>query len=158
MDEPRAGEVLVRIAATGICHTDGLARHGDLPFPSPGVLGHEGSSVVTAVGPGVASVREGHHVVIGWPWCGECRNCLAGEPHYCARLGELLVSGVRPGTGASALHRPDGGALHGHFFGQSSFATHSLTRANSLVKARKTSHSTCSDPWPAGCRPERAPC
>nr|WSY55112.1 NAD(P)-dependent alcohol dehydrogenase [Streptomyces sp. NBC_00886] len=134
LDEPGAGEVLVRITATGICHTDGLARHGDLPFPAPGVLGHEGAGVVIAMGPGVTSVREGDHVVIGWPWCGECRNCLAGEPRYCARLGELLVSGVRPGTGASALRRPDGGALHGHFFGQSSFATHSLARANSLVK------------------------
>ncbi|WP_261801604.1 NAD(P)-dependent alcohol dehydrogenase [Streptomyces sp. ISID311] len=134
LDEPGPGEVLVKIVATGICHTDGLARHGDLPFPAPGVLGHEGAGVVAAVGPGVTSVDEGDHVVIGWPWCGECRNCLAGEPRYCAQLGELLISGVRPGTRISALRRSRGGDLHGHFFGQSSFATHSLTRANSLVR------------------------
>lgn len=95
LDEPGAGEVLVRIAATCICHTDGLARHGDLPFPAPGMLGHEGSGVVIAVRPDVTSVREGDHVVIGWPWCGECPNCLAGEPRYCARLGELPVSLVK---------------------------------------------------------------
>ncbi|WP_234532293.1 NAD(P)-dependent alcohol dehydrogenase [Streptomyces shenzhenensis] len=134
LDGPGPGEVLVKIVASGVCHTDGLARHGDLPFPAPGVLGHEGAGVVTAVGDGVTSVREGDRVVIGWPWCGECRNCLDGEPRYCLELGELLVGGVRPGTRASAMSRPDGGELHAHFFGQSSFATHSLTRANSLVK------------------------
>ncbi|WP_407670080.1 alcohol dehydrogenase catalytic domain-containing protein [Nonomuraea solani] len=69
------------------------------------MLGHEGAGVVTAVGPGVASVTEGDHVVVGWPWCGQCRNCLAGELRYCVRLGELLVSGVRPGGGPSALRR-----------------------------------------------------
>ncbi|TDD93524.1 NAD(P)-dependent alcohol dehydrogenase [Actinomadura rubrisoli] len=133
IDEPGPGEVLIRVAATGICHTDGLARHGDLPFPAPGVLGHEGAGTVAAVGPGVASVGEGDRVVMGWPWCGECRNCLAGEPRYCARLGELLVSGVRPGGRPSALRRADGSVLHGHFFGQSSFATFALSQARSLV-------------------------
>ncbi len=134
IDEPGPGEVLVKVAATGVCHTDGLARHGDLPFPAPGVLGHEGAGTVAAVGAGVTSVREGDPVVIGWPWCGDCRNCLRGEPRYCLRLGELLVGGGRPGGGPTALRRPDGAPLHSHFFGQSSFATYSLTSASSLVK------------------------
>ena len=75
LDQPGQGEVLVRLAATGICHSDGLARHGDLPFPLPGVLGHEGAGTVAAVGAGVADFAEGDHVVIGWPSCGTCRNC-----------------------------------------------------------------------------------
>jgi Zn-dependent alcohol dehydrogenase len=133
LDEPGPGEVLVEIVATGICHTDGLARHGDLPFPFPGVLGHEGAGLVAAVGPGVSEVGVGDAVVIGWPSCGRCRNCLDGEPRYCARLGEALVAGHRL-DGPTALHRVDGTPLASHFFGQSSFATHALTTAAALVK------------------------
>ena len=75
IDAPRAGEVLVKIVASGVCHTDALARDGDMPFPAPGVLGHEGAGVVEAVGDGVTNVSPGDKVVIGWPWCGSCRNC-----------------------------------------------------------------------------------
>jgi len=133
VDDPGPGEVLVEVAATGICHTDGLARHGDLPFPFPGVLGHEGAGVITAVGPDVQTFTEGDRVVIGWPFCGLCRNCLDGEPRYCARLGEALVAGHRL-DGPTALHRTDGSPLASHFFGQSSFATHALTTASALVR------------------------
>ncbi|MGW6932109.1 NAD(P)-dependent alcohol dehydrogenase [Lentzea sp. NPDC054927] len=125
--EPREGEVLVRVVATGICHTDSITRHGDLPFPLPGVLGHEGAGVVEAVGPGVPGVGEGDHVVLGWPWCGECRNCLDGQPRYCLRLGDLLVGG------GQALRRLDGSPLASHFFGQSSFATHAVVPYRGLV-------------------------
>src|SRR3954465_9273038 len=93
VDEPRAGEGLVRIVAAGVCHTDALAQHGDLPFPAPGVLGHEGAGIVEAGGDGVTSVREGQKVVIGWPWCGVCRNCLDGQPRYCLELGPLVTRG-----------------------------------------------------------------
>lgn len=127
LDEPRDGEVLVRVVATGICHTDSITRHGDLPFPLPGVLGHEGAGVIEAVGPGVSGVGEGDHVVLGWPWCGECRNCLDGQPRYCLRLGELLVGG------GGALRRLDGSPLASHFFGQSSFATHAIVPYRGLV-------------------------
>lgn len=133
LEEPRAGEVLVRIVATGICHTDGLAQRADLPFPTPGVLGHEGAGVVVAVGDGVSSVVAGDAVVIGWPWCGECEHCLTGQPRYCDLLGPLLAGGGRA-DGSTALRR-DGTPLHSHFFGQSSFATHAVCRATSLVKA-----------------------
>jgi len=134
IDDPRAGEVRVRVVAAGVCHTDGLAQHGDIPFPAPGVLGHEGAGIVEAVGEGVASVAEGDHVVLGWPWCGVCRNCLDGQPRYCLNLAQLLAGGGRP-DGSTALRRPDGSSLHSHFFGQSSFATHAIVRANSLVVA-----------------------
>ncbi|MGH3589074.1 MAG: NAD(P)-dependent alcohol dehydrogenase [Pseudonocardia sp.] len=132
LDEPGPGEVLVKLAATGNSHTDGLARHGDLPFPLPGVLGHEGAGTVAAVGPGVTGYGEGDPVVIGWPSCGTCRNCRAGEPRYCLRLATALVGGGRI-DGGTALRRPDGRPVSSHFFGQSSFATHSLTTAAALV-------------------------
>ena len=134
LEDPGPGEVLVKLRATGICHTDGLARHGDLPFPLPGVLGHEGAGVVAALGPGVTEVAEGDGVVIGWPSCGRCRNCRAGQPRYCRRLGEALAGGGRLDDGRSVFTRASGENLHSHFFGQSSFATYSLTTAASLVK------------------------
>jgi aryl-alcohol dehydrogenase len=132
LDEPGPGEVVVRIEATGICHTDGLARHGDLPFPLPGVLGHEGAGVVAATGDGVEGFGPGDRVVIGWPYCGICKHCRRGEPRYCVRLGELLIGGART-DGRSALRRLDGSPVASHFFGQSSFATHALTSAAALV-------------------------
>jgi len=132
VDSPGPGEVLVRVAATGVCHTDAIARDGDMPFPPPGVLGHEGAGVVAAVGPGVTNVSEGDKVVIGWPWCGACRNCLDGQPRYCLQLGPLVLSGGRP-DGTTALRRLDGTPLHSHFFGQSSFASYSLCAASALV-------------------------
>lgn len=132
LDEPGAGEVLVRIAGTGFCHTDGIARHGDLPFPLPGVLGHEGAGTVAAVGPGVTGVKEGDAVVIGWPSCGTCRNCLDGEPRYCLRLAEQIVGGHRL-DGPPALRDGAGESVASHFFGQSSFSTYALTTANALV-------------------------
>jgi aryl-alcohol dehydrogenase len=136
LDEPGPGEALVRIVATGICHTDEITRHGDLPMPFPAVLGHEGAGEVVAVGEGVTHVEVGDHVVVGWPSCGACRNCRDGEPRYCARLGEALCGGARllgPGAGRSALRAADGATVHSHFFGQSSFATHALVWAEALV-------------------------
>ncbi|MCC5581173.1 NAD(P)-dependent alcohol dehydrogenase [Microtetraspora sp. AC03309] len=136
LDGPGPGEALVKIVASGICHTDAITRHGDLPMPFPGVLGHEGAGEVVAVGDGVTAVRPGDHVVIGWPSCGTCRNCRDGEPRYCARLGEALCGGGRllgPRAGETALRRPDGSPVHSHFFGQSSFSTYALTWAEALV-------------------------
>jgi aryl-alcohol dehydrogenase len=132
LGEPRWGEVRVRIVGTGICHTDSITRHGDLPFPLPGVLGHEGAGVVEAVGPNVEGIREGDHVVLGWPWCGSCRNCLDGQPRYCLRLSHLLVGGGRS-DGTTALRRLDGSVLASHFFGQSSFASHAVVPYRGLV-------------------------
>jgi Zn-dependent alcohol dehydrogenase len=79
IDERGPGGVLVRLVATWVCHTDGLARHGDLPFPFSGVLGHEGAGIVETVGPGVTEFAAGDRVVIGWPSCGTCRNCQSGS-------------------------------------------------------------------------------
>lgn len=138
--EPGPGEVLVRVVGAGVCHTDLNAQSGDMPLPLPGVLGHEGSGVVEAVGEGVLELEPGDHVIMGWAYCGQCRNCVRGEHRYCLNIGAELLAGVRlhgPDAGSSAYSRADGTALSGHFFGQSSFATHSLTRANAVVKVDK---------------------
>lgn len=135
---PGRGEVLVRVVATGVCHTDAITRDGDMPLPLPGILGHEGAGVVERVGDGVTSLAPGDRVILGWPSCGQCANCLDGQPRYCLRTGEALVSGRRfrgPDAGTSAYTRADGTQLSGHFFGQSSFATHSIALADALVKA-----------------------
>lgn len=134
--EPGRGEVRVRIVAAGVCHTDAITRAGDMPMPFPCVLGHEGSGIVDTVGPGVTTLARGDKVIIGWPACGECRNCLDGHPRYCLRTGDALVSGRRfkgELEGTSAYSR-DGQPINGHFFGQSSFATHSIASADALVK------------------------
>lgn len=136
LEEPARGEALVRVVAAGVCHTDQITRHGDMPMPFPAVLGHEGAGIVERVGEGVTEVAPGDKVIIGWPSCGECRNCLEGEPRYCLRTGEALVSGRRfkgEKAGTSAYSR-NGEPINGHFFGQSSFATHSITSADALVK------------------------
>lgn len=136
--EPERGEVRVRLVASGVCHTDAITRDGDMPLPLPGILGHEGAGVVEQVGPGVTSVAAGDRVILGWPSCGQCRNCLDGRPRYCARTGEALVSGRRfrgEAAGTSAYTRGEAGELSGHFFGQSSFATHSIVLADALVPA-----------------------
>ncbi|MFC6154789.1 NAD(P)-dependent alcohol dehydrogenase [Nocardioides yefusunii] len=133
--EPGRGEVRLKIVAAGVCHTDAITREGDMPMPFPSILGHEGAGVVEAIGEGVTQVAVGDKVIIGWPSCGECRNCMDGEPRYCLRTGEALVSGRRfkgEQAGTSAYSR-DGVELNGHFFGQSSFATHSIVSADALV-------------------------
>ena len=127
----------MRVVATGVCHTDANTQAGDMPLPLPGVLGHEGSGVVEQVGEGVTHVQVGDHVVMAWPYCGQCRNCVRGEHRYCELIGPALVGGRRfmgPQEGTTGYRREDGSELSGHFFGQSSFATHALTYAHTLVK------------------------
>ncbi len=85
VDSPGPGEVLVRILASGVCHTDLHVLHGTWPEGFPYLLGHEGAGIVEEVGPGVESPRVGEHVMLAWRApCGHCRFCLIGEPHLCA--------------------------------------------------------------------------
>ncbi|MEZ2389119.1 NAD(P)-dependent alcohol dehydrogenase [bacterium RCC_150] len=132
LDDPRAGEALVEVFASGICHTDAVAQHGGLPFPVPGVLGHEGVGRVLAVGEGVTSCKPGDNVLMTWPSCGSCRNCKAGNPRFCLDLIPMILAGGRA-DGSTAIKRTDGSALGSHFFGQSSFARHSIVYASGLV-------------------------
>ena len=132
LDEPRPSEVLVRLVATGLCHTDLSAQAGHLPFPLPGVLGHEGAGIVETVGASVTRVAPGDHVLASFSSCGECPNCLE-RPAYCRDFhARNLFGGTRP-DGSATIFR-GGEPVHGHFFGQSTFARHALIDERSLVK------------------------
>lgn len=95
LGEPRAGEVLVRIAACGVCHSDWHVATGDTRHPMPCVTGHEGAGVVEAVGSGVTAVRVGDHVALSWsPDCGQCFYCLRGQPNLCETYTGPIWDGV----------------------------------------------------------------
>ena len=131
LSAPRAGEVLVRVHACGICHTDLAVKLGHIPVPMPKVLGHEGAGVVEEVGPGVTSFRAGDHVLMSFGSCGECPNCRDGALGYCDHFRAINLFGNRPG--GSALRR-GGSELGGHFFAQSAFATHAIATTRNIVK------------------------
>jgi len=133
--EPRADEILVRVAASGMCHTDLHARDGYFQMPYPAVLGHEGAGVVEAVGPAVADILPGDHVIMSFPWCGTCANCGRGMPSHCLNGRRLKSSGTRPD--GSTLMRRDGSPVYGAFFQQSSFATRAIANQRFAVKVRR---------------------
>ena len=121
LEEPRAGEMRIRLVATGICHTD-LHEHPGRHSPHPIVLGHEGAGVVEKLGEGVTGFEVGDHVILSGNSCGQCPSCLANRPTYCDLAMPLCFGGQRLDSSTSL----EGGAVHSHFFGQSSFATHSI--------------------------------
>ena len=133
LEAPRADEVLVRIVATGICHSDMTVRDQYLPTPLPAVLGHEGAGVVEAVGADVTHVAVGDHVVLAPAYCGECKHCASGQPMRCVQFGLLNLMAMRA-DGSSPICGCDGERVGGMFFGQSSFATHSVANKRSVVK------------------------
>lgn len=137
--DPRPDELLVRMVATGVCHTDLLSR--ELPpelFAGPLVFGHEGAGVVEAVGAEVSHVQPGDHVVLSFDSCGACASCDAGDNWACHQFNphNLKNVGYPPGRldGTSAFTDASGQAVGSHFFGQSSFASHSVVSARSAVK------------------------
>lgn len=132
LDPPGKGEVLVRIAAAGLCHSDLSVINGDRPRPLPMALGHEAAGVVMALGADVDDLRVGDHVVMVFmPSCGHCLPCAEGRPALCGPgaaangAGTLLSGGTR-------LRAPDG-VVH-HHLGCSAFATHAVVSRRSLVK------------------------
>ncbi len=133
---PKAGEILVRIVASGICHTDLGAHAGrGAGTPKPVVLGHEGAGVVEEVGAGVTGLAPGDHVVLSGCSCGHCPSCQRNLPSYCYEMLPRNFGGLRM-DGTSALEL-DGEPLYGHFFGQSSFAEYSIAAERSAVKVPK---------------------
>ena len=133
LDEPRPNEAIVRMVAAGLCHTDLGVASGGLPFPLPGVLGHEGAGIVERVGSAITSVAPGDHVILSFTSCGQCGNCRDGHPAYCATWLPLnLIGGVRD-DGSHTITR-DGTAVGGHFFGQSSFSQFALVDERSMIK------------------------
>lgn len=133
LDEPRADEVLVKMVATGVCHTDLFAK-GRAAHPI--VLGHEGAGTVLAVGAEVTTLVPGDSVVLTFDSCGGCRECVRSAPAYCRYGAEL--NGAFGGAGlradGSATLSVGGEALAGSFFGQSSFASHALVRRSNAIK------------------------
>jgi aryl-alcohol dehydrogenase len=133
LSPPKTNEVLVKIVATGVCHTDAVARDlGISPYPI--VLGHEGAGIVEQVGENVTYVAPGDHVVMSFAHCGQCDNCLTGHPTVCARFNELNFGG-RLEDNTYRLHQGD--TPLGTFFGQSSFATHVIAHERNVVKVDK---------------------
>ncbi|WP_183096335.1 NAD(P)-dependent alcohol dehydrogenase [Nocardioides stalactiti] len=135
LDDPRPDEVLVRVVATGLCHTD-LTVPTMLPAEMfPTVLGHEGAGVVEAVGSEVTGIEVGDHVVMSFRSCGACGPCGAGDVGYCEQNILLNYMGMRP-DGSTTMRRGEE-TVFGSFFGQSSFARHSLAYADNCVVVPK---------------------
>lgn len=132
LEEPRAGEILVRVVATGVCHTDLVVRDGMIPTPQPVVLGHEGAGIVESVGDGVTKVDVGDHVVMTFNSCGTCPNCAVGAETYCDEIFAHNFLAERS-DGSTAL-TSGSDSIHSNFFGQSSFATHALCHERNAVK------------------------
>jgi S-(hydroxymethyl)glutathione dehydrogenase/alcohol dehydrogenase len=133
---PRAGEVLVEIKATGICHTDEFTRSGADPeglFPA--ILGHEGAGVVADVGPGVTSVKKGDHVIpLYTPECRQCEYCLSGKTNLCQAIRITQGKGVMP-DGSSRFSL--GGKNLFHYMGTSTFSNYTVVPEIALAKIRE---------------------
>ena len=129
--EPKFGECLVKIVASGVCHTDEVAQHGQIPVPLPAVFGHEGCGVVEAVGPGVTDFQVGDRVGFSYGFCGKCENCLSAHQHARENFNAINFGGVMS-DGTRRLSQ--NGQELSSFFGQSSFATYSVVNQSSMIK------------------------
>lgn len=147
--DPAPDEVVVEIAGVGLCHTDLAVQHGHLPFPLPGVVGHEGSGTVVAVGSDVTRLAVGDRVAATFNSCGECVPCTTGLPSYCADFMGRNFGGARP-DGTSPITRDDGTSYGSYFFGQSSFATHAIARERNVVKVADALDLTLAGPLGCG--------
>ncbi len=136
IEAPRANEVLIRISAVGVCHTDISMRDQLFPVPQPIVLGHEGSGVIEAVGSNAAGLAVGDHVVISYATCGgECAQCKSAAYAYCEQWPPLNFGGARLDGSTSLTCGTE--RIHSHFFGQSSFAEYVVCSAWQAVKVPK---------------------
>ncbi|KAK3329160.1 chaperonin 10-like protein, partial [Apodospora peruviana] len=139
LDALQPDEVLVEIHASGICHTDLSCATGTLPCAPNAVLGHEGAGVVLEAGSAVTSVVPGDKVLLSFSHCETCTACTSGHPSYCHTFNDRNFGGSRPsvasGAPRTAMLTKEGGApVHSSFFGQSSFAKHTLVHRSSVVK------------------------
>ena len=148
VDGPRADEVVVRILASGICHTD-LSLREQLPAEMfPRVFGHEGAGVVEEVGAEVTGIEVGDHVVLSLASCRTCEKCTSGRAGYCDQTMMLNYMGFR--MDGSTSYSREAGPVYGHFFGQSSFAQHAVALASSVVVVDKTLDLTLYAPYGCG--------
>jgi Zn-dependent alcohol dehydrogenase len=134
LDPPGPGEVLVKLAATGVCASDWHTQTGRIPAPTPTVLGHEGAGIVEEVGEGVEHVAPGDPVALSWmPACGACRQCVNGRPVLCTVSAPALFAGTQL-SGAIRLHHRGRDLFHYSFL--STFATHTVVPAASAIPVR----------------------
>jgi len=136
LEEPRSDEVLVKMVASGMCHTDMVARDKVYDVPHPIVLGHEGAGIVERVGEKVQGISPGDHVVLSYQPCTRCRPCMEGKPFYCVHTYPLCFGGARL-DGSTSTKDAEGKDIHDHFFGQSSFGTYALANERNTVKVPK---------------------
>src|SRR5437764_7910835 len=133
LDGPKAGEVLVEIVATGVCHTDAYTLSGADPeglFPA--ILGHEGGGIVEEIGAGVTSVRPGDHVIpLYTPECGQCKFCTSGKTNLCQAIRATQGKGLMPdGTSRFSIN----GKPVLHYMGTSTFAEYTVLPEIALAK------------------------
>jgi S-(hydroxymethyl)glutathione dehydrogenase/alcohol dehydrogenase len=135
LEEPRAGEVLVEIKATGVCHTDAYTLDGfDSEGIFPSILGHEGAGVVLEVGPGVASVAPGDHVIpLYTPECRQCKSCLSRKTNLCTAIRATQGRGLMPDGTSRFSHK---GETIFHYMGCSTFANHTVLPEIAVAKIR----------------------
>jgi aryl-alcohol dehydrogenase len=135
LSAPRSDELIVRVAASGMCQTDLHGRDGYYTVTSyPAVFGHEGTGVVHAIGSAVRDFTPGDHVILSYPWCGECANCQRRRLNYCLNARNLKNRGMR--ADGTTLLAKNGTPVYGAFFQQSSFGTFALTQSRYAVKVR----------------------
>ncbi|MDR3197860.1 MAG: NAD(P)-dependent alcohol dehydrogenase [Planctomycetaceae bacterium] len=128
---PKTSEVLVRVLASGVCHTDSAGINQIIPVTLPAVFGHEGVGVVEEVGAGVESLKHGDRVIMSYPSCGVCEYCIEGHPYACNHLNKLFFGGsFKDGTKRFSQN----GIPVSSFFGQGSFATHVVVDSRNAVK------------------------
>ncbi|MET8773138.1 NAD(P)-dependent alcohol dehydrogenase [Streptomyces sp. NPDC004658] len=137
LEDPRPDELLVRVVAVGLCHTDLSVLDGKLPSMLPGVLGHEGVGVVEAVGSGVTSAAPGDKVLLTFTSCGHCTACLTGRPTQCQTFFTSNFRNTRQ-DGSTPVSDVYGTPLGGQFFGQSSLAHHAVVSESSVVRVSAT--------------------
>ncbi len=131
IDSPKRGEVLVRLGACGVCHSDLSAITGTIALPLPLVLGHEGAGVVEEVGEGVSEFARGDHVIFSFIYmCGKCRFCVSGRPVLCLEQGKALTT---PLEGTTRVHDGKGQPLN-IFSGCGAMAEYATVSAENLIK------------------------
>ena len=132
--DPRADELLVEVVASGMCATDLHGRDAYYPTKFPKVFGHEGAGIVRAVGGAVTKFKPGDHVVMAYPWCGECPNCKSRRQSYCLHAFDLKMNGTR--ADGSILHSKNGKPVYSAFFQQSSFGNFTIANERFAVRVR----------------------